>query len=81
MKEKFGCSGCKISMFCGHKDEGVACETSLKAVAIAFVIPLIAIVVILAVGQLYFDEILSALAILCFLILYFLAIRLIKPKF
>lgn len=68
-------------MFCGHKDEGVACETSLKAVAIAFVIPLIAIVGILAVGQLYFDEIISALAILCFLTLYFLAIRLIKPKF
>ena len=81
MKEKFGCSGCKISMFCGHRNEDGGCETSLKAVAISFVLPLIAIVVILSLGQLYFNELISALLIVFFLILYFLAIRLIKPKF
>lgn len=81
LKENIGCSGCKISMFCSHRNEDGGCETSLKAVMLAFVLPLIAIVVILSVSNTYFSEIVSALLILCFLAVYYLAIWLLKPKF
>ena len=47
------CSGCKISMFCSRKDkqDGQPCETDLRAVVVAFVIPLVGIVLMLFLAQ------------------------------
>lgn len=81
MVDNTGCSGCKIGMFCGNRGRDEGCETSLKAVCLAFVIPLIAIVSILAVGQVYLDESISVMLIVLFLVLYFFSIKLLKPRF
>lgn len=77
------CSGCKISMFCNRKDkqDGQPCDTDLRAVLVAFVIPLIGIVFMLTLAQGRVGEGWTALGILLFLALYFLAIRLLKPDF
>ncbi|MBR6700006.1 MAG: SoxR reducing system RseC family protein [Bacteroidaceae bacterium] len=77
------CSGCKISMFCSRKDkqEGQPCETDLRAVFVAFVIPLVCIVLVLVLAQGRLNEGWTALAILVVLAVYFLAIRLLKPDF
>jgi hypothetical protein len=77
------CNGCKISMFCSRKDKEKSepCDTNLKAVLIAFVIPLIGIVLLLAVAQGRVGEGYQALGILVFLALYFLLIRIIRPNF
>ena len=52
------CSGCKISMFCSRKDKqgGQSCETDLRAVLVAFVIPLVCIVLVLVFSQGYLSE-------------------------
>lgn len=77
------CSGCKISMFCSRKDkqEGQACETDLRAVVVAFVIPLLGIVLLLAVAHGRVGDGWASLGILLFLALYFLIIRWLKPDF
>lgn len=77
------CSGCKISMFCSRKDKqnGQPCDTDLRAVLVAFIIPLIGIVFMLTLAQGRVGEGWTALGILLFLALYFLAIRLLKPDF
>lgn len=77
------CHGCKISMFCRGKDKdaGQPCETNLKAVLVAFVVPLVCIVLLLVAAQDRVGEGWAALAILVFLALYFLAIRLWRPNF
>ena len=70
------CSGCKISMFCKkeHNTEG-SCNTSLKAVAMAFVVPLIGIVLLICTMQGKIDEGLIALSVILFLILYFVLLK------
>lgn len=77
------CHGCKISMFCRGKDKetGQPCETSLKAVLVAFVVPLACIVMLLVAAQGRVGEGWAALAVLVFLALYFLLIWLLKPNF
>lgn len=70
-------------MFCRGKDKeaGQPCETNLKAVLVAFVAPLVGIVLILVLAHGRWPETWTALGILVFLALYFLAIWLIKPRF
>lgn len=77
------CHGCKISMFCQGKDKevGQPCETNLKAVLVAFVVPLVCMVLLLVVAKGRVGEGWAALAILVFLVLYFLVIKLLKPNF
>lgn len=77
------CHGCKISMFCSrkNKDSSQPCETNLWAVCVAFVVPLLGIVLILALAQDRVGEGWSALSILLFLALYFLALKLMKIEF
>lgn len=77
------CSGCKLSMFCKHdevKTQGT-CTTSLKAVALAFIVPLIGILILLCVLNGQISELSSAIIVTLFLIIYYLIIRLLKPKF
>ena len=77
------CHGCKISMFCSRKDKETSqpCDTSLKAVCVAFVVPLVCIVLILVLAQGRVGEGWAALAVLLFLSLYFLVIRIMKIDF
>lgn len=77
------CSGCRISMFCSRKgdDSGQPCETSLKAVSVAFLIPLLCIVLILALAQNRLEEGWTVLLIFAVLAVYFLLVRLVKPDF
>ncbi|MCM1371627.1 MAG: SoxR reducing system RseC family protein [Bacteroides sp.] len=77
------CSGCKISMFCGrrNKETSQPCETNLRAVGVAFVIPLMCIVLVLALAHDRIGEGWTALIILVVLAVYFLGIRLWKPDF
>ncbi len=77
------CHGCKISMFCSRKDKETAqpCETNLVAVGVAFVLPLVCIVLILFLAQGRVGEGWAALAVLLFLSLYFLLIRMLKIDF
>ena len=77
------CHGCKISMFCSRKDKETSqpCDTSLVAVAVAFVLPLVCIVLILFLAQGRVGEGWAALAVLLFLLLYFLVIRMLKIDF
>lgn len=77
------CSGCKISMFCKQKSgaDTQSCETKLKAVAVAFVIPLIGIVVLLLLANGRMSDGWAAFCVLLFLVIYFLIIKIIAPKF
>lgn len=77
------CSGCKISMFCSRKNKETSqlCDTNLRAVGVAFVIPLVCIVLVLALAHGRMDEGWTALAVLGVLALYFLGIWLWKPDF
>ena len=77
------CHGCKISMFCSRKDKETSqpCETSLVAVGVAFVLPLVCIVLILFLAQGRVGEGWAALAVLLFLVIYFLVIRMLKIDF
>ena len=77
------CHGCKISMFCSRKDKETSqpCDTSLVAVGVAFVLPLVCIVLILFLAQGIVGEGWAALAVLLFLLLYFLVIRMLKIDF
>lgn len=77
------CHGCKISMFCTRKDKDAAqpCDTNLVAVGVAFVLPLACIVLILFLAQGRVGEGWAALAVLLFLSLYFLVIRMLKIDF
>lgn len=77
------CHGCKISMFCSRKDKETSqpCNTSLVAVGVAFVLPLVCIVLILFLAQGRVGEGWAALAVLLFLLLYFLVIRMLKIDF
>lgn len=77
------CHGCKISMFCSRKDKETSqpCDTSLVAVGVAFVLPLVCIVLILFLAQGRIGEGWAALAVLLFLLLYFLVIRMLKIDF
>ena len=77
------CHGCKISMFCNRKDKETSqpCDTSLVAVGVAFVLPLVCIVLILFLAQGRVGEGWAALAVLLFLLLYFLVIRMLKIDF
>ena len=77
------CHGCKISMFCSRKDKETAqpCDTNLVAVGVAFVLPLVCIVLILFLAQGRVGEGWAALAVLLFLSLYFLVIRMLKIDF
>lgn len=77
------CHGCKISMFCSRKDKETSqpCDTSLVAVGVAFVLPLVCIVLILFLAQGRVGEGWAALAVLLFLVLYFLVIRMLKIDF
>lgn len=77
------CHGCKISMFCSRKDKEASqpCDTSLVAVGVAFVLPLVCIVLILFLAQGRVGEGWAALAVLLFLLLYFLVIRMLKIDF
>lgn len=77
------CHGCKISMFCSRKDKETSrpCDTSLMAVGVAFVLPLVCIVLILFLAQGRVGEGWAALAVLLFLLLYFLVIRMLKIDF
>ena len=77
------CHGCKISMFCSRKDKETTqpCETNLVAVGVAFVLPLVCIVLILFLAQGRVGEGWAALAVLLFLSLYFLVIRMLKIDF
>lgn len=77
------CHGCKISMFCSRKDKETSqpCDTSLVAVGVAFVLPLVCIVLILFLAQGRVVEGWAALAVLLFLLLYFLVIRMLKIDF
>lgn len=77
------CSGCKVSMFCSRKNKDTSrpCDTNLRAVGVAFVIPLLCIVVVLALAHGRVGEGWTALIILAVLAVYFLGIRLWKPDF
>ena len=77
------CHGCKISMFCSRKDKETSqpCDTSLVAVGVACVLPLVCIVLILCLAQGRVGEGWAALAVLLFLLLYFLVIRMLKIDF
>ncbi len=77
------CHGCKISMFCSRKDKETAqpCDTNLVAVGVAFVLPLVCIVLILFLAQGRVGEGWAALAVLMFLLLYFLVIKMLKINF
>lgn len=77
------CHGCKISMFCSRKDKETSqpCDTSLVAVGVAFVLPLVCIVLILFLAQGRVGEGWAALAVLLFLLLYFQVIRMLKIDF
>ena len=77
------CHGCKISMFCSRKDKQTSqpCDTSLVAVLVAFVLPLVCIVLILFLAQGRIGEGWAALAVLLFLFLYFIVIRMLKIDF
>lgn len=77
------CHGCKISMFCSRKDKETSqpCDTSLVAVGVAFVLPLVCIVLILFLAQGRVGEGWAALAVFLFLLLYFLVIRMLKIDF
>ena len=77
------CHGCKISMFCSRKDKQTSqpCDTSLVAVLVAFVLPLVCIVLILFLAQGRIGEVWAALAVLLFLFLYFIVIRMLKIDF
>lgn len=75
------CAGCKISMFCRGKEQGEPCETSLKAVGIAFVVPLCIILLILVLAQGRLTEGWTVLLVFVCLSLYFVVVRLIKPDF
>jgi positive regulator of sigma E activity len=70
-------------MFCSRKDKDTAqpCDTNLAAVGVAFVLPLVCIVLILLLAQGRVGEGLAALAVLLFLLLYFLVIRMLKIDF
>jgi positive regulator of sigma E activity len=70
-------------MFCSRKDKDTAqpCDTNLAAVGVAFVLPLVCIVLILFLAQGRVGEGLAALAVLLFLLLYFLVIRMLKIDF
>ena len=80
---KIECHGCKISMFCSRKDKETSqpCDTSLVAVGVAFVLPLVCIVLILFLAQGRVGEGWAALAVWLFLLLYFLVIRMLKIDF
>ena len=81
--DKLDCAGCKISMFCDQKErdaEQGPCGTSLKAVLIAFIIPLVGVVVLLCATQGRVSEGWAALAVLLFLAAYFLIVKLTSPK-
>lgn len=77
------CSGCKISMFCSRKNKDTSrpCDTNLRAVCVAFVIPLACIVLVLALANGRIGDGWTALIILGVLAVYFLGIRLWKPDF
>lgn len=77
------CHGCKISMFCSRKDKDTTqpCDTNLAAVGVAFVLPLACTVLILFLAQGRVGEGWAALAVLLFLQLYFLVIRMLKIDF
>ena len=77
------CSGCKISMFCSRKNKETSqpCDTNLCAVGVAFVIPLVCIVLVLALAHGRMGEGWTALVVLGVLALYFLGIWLWKPDF
>lgn len=79
----FDCSGCKVSMFCSSKGKELSqpCKTSYKAILIAFVIPTICVALILAVAEGRIDEILTALGILLFLVIYFFTVRAMRIDF
>lgn len=81
--DNIDCHGCKISMFCSRKDKETdqPCDTNLAAVGVAFVLPLACIVLILFLAQGRVGEGLAALAVLLFLLLYFLVIRMLKIDF
>lgn len=85
MKElsNIDCSGCKISMFCRHSsvEKPQSCTTSLKAITLAFVVPLIGIFVLLCMSHERIGEQLSAVLVILFLAVYYLIIRLLKPNF
>jgi positive regulator of sigma E activity len=70
-------------MFCSRKDKETdqPCDTNLAAVGVAFVLPLVCIVLILFLAQGRVGEGLAALAVLLFLLLYFLVIRMLKIDF
>ena len=77
------CHGCKISMFCSRKDKEAAqpCDTNLVAVGVAFVLPLVCIVLILFFAQGRIGEGWAAMVVLMFLLLYFLVIKMLKIDF
>ncbi len=77
------CAGCKISMFCKQKSgaDMQSCETKLKAVAVAFIVPLIGIVALLWLANGRMSDGWAALCVLLFLAIYFLIIKIIAPKF
>lgn len=77
------CHGCKVSMFCSRKDKstGQPCETSLRAVAVAFVIPLCCILLVLFAAQGRMADGCTALCVVLVLAAYFLIIRLLNIDF
>lgn len=77
------CSGCKISMFCSRKNKETSqpCETNLRAVVVAFVIPLACIVLVLALAHGRVGDGWTALIVLAVLAVYFIGIRWYKPDF
>ena len=60
---------------------GTIAVSTVAAAGLAFVIPLIGIVAILAVGDIYMEESVTALLILIFLVIYFVLIKLCNPRF
>ena len=70
-------------MFCSRRDKETAqpCYTNLAAVGVAFVLPLVCIVLILFLAQGRVGEGWAALAVLLFLLLYFLVVRMLKIDF
>ncbi len=70
-------------MFCSRKDKETSqpCDTNLRAVAVAFVVPLLCIVLVLVLADGRLGDGWTALIILVVLAMYFLCIRLLKPNF
>ena len=77
---KEACVGCKLSALCGSHAKGnlrESCGVNLWAVLLAFILPMIGIVVLLTLVQGRICDEWAALVILLFLVIYYALLKLV----